>query len=500
MRQHKKKIPFLFILLSQWVFADISSQPNGEQEIKGVVLVSDEKLLLSADELQTVSGLQIRCVSIPTSLPKLQTYMCPYYVNQPLNEQQIQTIKNKIRSYFVENEDPFVLIYIPQQTIKKGVLQLIVKHTALDRISVEGNKYFSDGLYKNYLGAHLGEPIDATEVSSGISFINQNPFRNAVAIYSPGAQPGTTDLTVSVKEAFLVRVYVGADNMGIPTIQRQRFFQGLNWAKAFGLDHIFSVQHTSSYNFHTFDAWTGDYQAFLPWKHMVRIYGGFSSLHTSTEPIPGLMGNNKGASGQASIRYILPFTTFSSPLIKQQFILGFDYKNTNNTIFFSALEGVFGDYANLSQFVLGYERSHLFPSIHSQFDLEIELFFSPGAMLPNESDVVYDSLRPGAVNHWLYAKAYVEYFQRLPKDFSCLFWIRAQMASENLLPSEQIGIGGYDTVRGYNQSQYTADNALLFSAKKEGQIRLKCSCSLTMDMDGITRPFPIYRKQTNCWE
>jgi hemolysin activation/secretion protein len=455
----RKQLKLFLLILPQLLFA----QEN--RLIKGVVLVSDEQFILNSDKLGDICGLSVRCVELPTSVPKLQTYMAPYYVDQPLNEEQIRIIKTQLRCYFEKYEDPFVMIYVPQQKIKCGVLQIVVKHSSLEQVCVEGNKYYSEGMYKRYLGAHVGARIEAPEISNGISFINRNPFRNAVAIYSPGTEQGTTDLTVAVKEAFPLRIYAGVDNTGIPTIERQRLFQGFNWGKAFGLDHVMSVQHTSSYDFHTFNAWTGEYQAFLPWKHLVRVYGGFSNIHIKTTPVPGSSGKNEGASEQASIRYVAPFTTFANANTHQQFIVGFDYKNTNNTILFSTLSGVVGGYINLSQFVIGYERVQTFSHFNSQIDLQLELFFSPGAMLPNETDFEYQTLRPGAVNHWLYAKAYLQYLQRLPRDFSALFWVRAQAASQNLLPSEQVGIGGFDTVRGYNQQQYTADDAVLFTAE-----------------------------------
>ena len=40
---------------------------------------------------------------------------------------------------------------------------------------------------------------------------------------------------------------------------------------------------------------------------------------------------------------------------------------------------------------------------------------------------------------------------------------RGQYASRNLLPSEQFGLGGYDTVRGYDEREVNVDNAACFN-------------------------------------
>lgn len=38
---------------------------------------------------------------------------------------------------------------------------------------------------------------------------------------------------------------------------------------------------------------------------------------------------------------------------------------------------------------------------------------------------------------------------------------RGQLASTNLLPSEQMGLGGYNSVRGYLERQVNVDNGLI---------------------------------------
>jgi hemolysin activation/secretion protein len=395
----------------------------------------------------------------------LDKYLCPYYRGQPLTEEQIQIIKRALYRYFEEHNDPFVHIHTPRQTMDKAVLQFVVTHSTLSNLTVEGNRYYSEGLYKNYIGLQSGRRIEPSKVEEGVSFINRSPFRNVTAFYSRGKENGTTDLTLIVEDRFPLRLYLGADNTGIATIQRQRLFQGASWGKVFGLDHIATVQHTSSYDFKTFNAWTGDYQAFLPWKHLLRLYGGTSSIRVENTPLSLITANNKGTSGQASIRYSIPFSAWGRANVRQAFTVGFDYKNTNNTVLFSETYDVYGKYVNISEFMIGYQRVEPFASFNSQLSVDLELFYSPGEMLPNQSNKAFNALRPGAVNHWVYAKAYLEYLQRLPKGFSLLFWLRGQAASENLLPNEQIGIGGYDTVRGYDERQYNSDDALLFTGE-----------------------------------
>lgn len=73
----------------------------------------------------------------------------------------------------------------------------------------------------------------------------------------------------------------------------------------------------------------------------------------------------------------------------------------------------------------------------------------------------YNALRPGAKNHWVIGRASFKYLQSLPARFGILLHGRGQISSQNLLPSEQVGLGGFDTVRGYTERQLNYDSALL---------------------------------------
>lgn len=53
-----------------------------------------------------------------------------------------------------------------------------------------------------------------------------------------------------------------------------------------------------------------------------------------------------------------------------------------------------------------------------------------------------------------------QWVQSLGKDFIGLARIATQLTPDSLLPLEQFSIGGVDTVRGYRQNQFVADNGI----------------------------------------
>jgi hemolysin activation/secretion protein len=291
-----------------------------------------------------------------------------------------------------------------------------------------------------------------------LEFINRNPFRRVDLVYSPGKEKNTTDIELLVEDRRPYRFFTGTDNTGVETTGRGRYLAGFNAAKIGSLDHFLTYQYTSSYDFSQFQANTLQYIAYLPWRHVLTVYGGNSTVHADL-PFPTMQ--NHGHSYQASARYVIPLGAYSS--FAHECGFGFDFKRTNNTITFSEVFPIVGPNVNLSQFTVRYSGN--IAKSRFRFDFDGELFFSPGPMLGDETDRSYATLRPAAKNHWIYGKAYAKYFQKLPHQFSLYLLGRGQLSSQNLLPSEQVGLGGFDTVRGYDERQLNYDSGAIINAE-----------------------------------
>ena len=85
--------------------------------------------------------------------------------------------------------------------------------------------------------------------------------------------------------------------------------------------------------------------------------------------------------------------------------------------------------------------------------------------LGEQSDSDYKDVRFQAKSSYLYGRLTFAPMIRLPKDFSFTMTYRGQVSSQNLLPSEQAGLGGYDSVRGYKEREVNVDNAFLVSSE-----------------------------------
>lgn len=428
---------------------------------KGLVLVEKRSDMLSQSALENVEGLEVIGLDVPGGEGRLNRKLKPLYLNRSLTAPDVEDIQDSIREYFQTYHRPFVIVEIPEQEVTSGVLQIVVFESKLGKVAVHGNKWSDDKRLESYLHLDPGQMINQQRLLEDLDFINRNPFRRADIIYAPGEEEGTTDVILDVDERRSYRFYAGAENTGVPSTDRQRWFAGFNWGNAFGLDHIFAYQYTASYDVDKFQAHTVQYIAPLSWHHILDVFGGVSWVHPDLEDPSS---DSRGFSGQASGRYIIPF--FLGMYLRQELIFGFDYKRTNNTVEFTDDLPGFGKNVNLTQFVFVY--AGIFERNSYRLDFEGGLYWSPGRWLSDQSNDDFDSLRNDAKNHWVYFLGSISYLQRLQKSFSLYLLAEGQLSSQNLLPSEQFGLGGYDTVRGYNQREVSTEYGLLLS----GELRL----------------------------
>ena len=243
-----------------------------------------------------------------------------------------------------------------------------------------------------------------------------------------------------------------------------RFSTGLTVGDVWtGLDQQFNYQFLMSGSNAQLLSNSGSYVIGLPWQHNLNVFGTYSKAN----PDANGSFDQSGYFWQVSMRYNIPLPTLSlleGLDYRHQTYVGYDYKASNTDIFFlgqaisPTYNGLVGLY-NISQFVLGYSLNLVDPLGSTAF--ETVLFGSPGGMGSNNNNASFQNIDGGADAQYIYGKFSLNRLFRLPGDASILLSGQIQQADSNLMPSESFGIGGYDTVRGYDQRAANGDNAYL---------------------------------------
>ncbi len=379
------------------------------------------------------------------------------FMGQELTPLQITEIKKKTVIFYRDIGRPVVLVNVPEQDITGGVLSLEVLESRADKITISGGKWFSKKSYDQAIRLKKGDTIRSNVLTQDIAWINRNPFRHADVVFSPSECEGRTDIEVLVKDQAPLRLFAGADNTGFSSTQYDRVFTGCNVGNVLGLGSLFSYQFSSSPDFRQFIGHSAHYTAFLPWRHIFIIYGGYASVHPHLPP--DIVHESRGRSGQVSLRYEIPTAPGAGQL--HTFRLGADFKRTDNNILLGGTT-ILQTSMNLFQFASGYGVTIDTPKHNMLF--ESEFFFSPGQLFPHMNETLYGDFRTHAQSLYAYGRFMVRHTWPI-RSTSLVLKLQTQLAAASLPASETASLGGWDSVRGYHEREVQADNAGILSVE-----------------------------------
>jgi hemolysin activation/secretion protein len=144
-------------------------------------------------------------------------------------------------------------------------------------------------------------------------------------------------------------------------------------------------------------------------------------------------------------------------------VVGYDFKETNNNILADGTS-IFQAYADINQFMLGYEYG--FRSSEMRVALVIEAYGNPGGITHGNHNRFYEPLRPHAKAEYGYLKLAQSWAGKFRWGWLS-YDLTGQAATGPLLPSEQMTMTGYGAVRGFEERILNLDNAAILNLSAE---------------------------------
>jgi hemolysin activation/secretion protein len=316
----------------------------------------------------------------------------------------------------------------------------------------DGVKWFHDQYIKSSVRLRPAESLDSVALSKDLDWLNNNPFRQVDVVFKPGQSLGTTDVELDVNDRLPFRPYVGYEDSGTRFTGPDRFITGFNWGNALFLDHQLNYQYAADVDFDLLSAHSMNYIAPLPWRHTLMLFGAYVDAKANFDS-GGVVGTTAdGVSWQISGRYSIPIPDFKK--YRSQAALGFDFKRSNNNLLAGGTPVITSD-TDVDQFVLSY--SGALPDRYGNTSAGLEVYYSPSGLSEFNHSSDFNALRTGANSHYFYGRLNVARITRLPWNFSWLVSAWGQYSTERLLPSEELALGGYNTVRGYDERVLLGD-------------------------------------------
>ncbi len=139
-----------------------------------------------------------------------------------------------------------VSVTLPQQHLSNGTVRIKVIEGKLSDITVRGNRFFSSNSVRSALPSLKTDVILNTKwFQPELDRANQNLDRQIYPVLSPGVDPGTTDLELTVKDRLPLHGHFEINDKGNPETPTLRVDSALQYDNLWQLDHQIGL----GYNF-----------------------------------------------------------------------------------------------------------------------------------------------------------------------------------------------------------------------------------------------------------
>jgi hemolysin activation/secretion protein len=357
--------------------------------------------------------------------------------------------------YFRQKGRPVVSVSVPEQDISNGVVQLLVIEGRVGQVKVEGNRWFSVDQIRQKVRLQPGDVIYADRLLEDIRFINSNPFRYVRPVLSPGKELGQTDLTLLTRDRFPASFYIGYEDTGSRLTGLGRYLTGFNIGNAFGKEHEIGYQYATNDHFTNIGIHSAYWRIPLANRHKLSLFGSYADYdarHNETDVA--------GRSWQLSGRYVVPLR--STRRYHHEIQGGLDYKRTDTSLHYVGVN-TYDSAVDVMQFVLQYGGNMEDKIGRTSFTAAS--YYSPGMFAAKQSKFNYHAARGGADPEYAYFNLNLERVWDLPAGALLVNRLTGQWASHRLIGSEQLGLGGYASVRGFDEREVNADQGVILTVE-----------------------------------
>ena len=354
----------------------------------------------------------------------------------------------KIEAKYKQQSLLSTAVYIPKQDISpsEGIVEIAVSEGTMGGLKVEGNKWFSLDFIKRYFHIKKNELLNFKKLTRDILRLNQNPDLEVKTLISPGEAPGSSDITLRVKDKFPWHAGAGVDNQGTRLTGKYRTSVYARSSNVTGYgDSIFANTLFTAGSFGESVSYTipidtyGTKLSFDYTYFQMKLGKEFSSFN--------ITGNTQIYTPHISWEMALTenFTANINAGLQIKSIKRFEDGNTTSNDQLR-LPYIGYDITSVDSFGGGGQNS---------FSPQVVFGTSgfSGASSRNNSKAG----RPGTDGAFVKYEQSFSRFQRMPLESYLQIRSQFQLASRDLPSSEQLQLGGESSIRGYPEGDFLAD-------------------------------------------
>ncbi len=136
------------------------------------------------------------------------------YLSRKVSFQDLEAIASAIKSRYAARGYLTTIVYIPEQEITDGKIEIRVVEGRMGKVRVEGNKWFSGSLIEKYIHPPEGSFLNMHTLQKDLLRLNLNSDLRVKAVVSPGGELASSDVILKVDDQFPWHIGAGFDNQG----------------------------------------------------------------------------------------------------------------------------------------------------------------------------------------------------------------------------------------------------------------------------------------------
>ena len=217
----------------------------------------------------------------------------------------VRTVVAELQRAYRERGYVTVSVGLPQQKLTNAMVKVQVTEGRLADIHVTGNRYFSsNNIMRSLPSLRTNTVLNGLIFQAELNQANANQDRQIYPVIGPGLEPGTSDLTLKVKDQLPLHAKVELNNQNSPGTPDLRVNSSAVYNNLWQLGHSLGIQYGFS---------PESYKEGKQWEFfdapLVANYSAFYTLPLgNSEPIEDTIANNPGNFGydEATRKFNLP--------------------------------------------------------------------------------------------------------------------------------------------------------------------------------------------------
>lgn len=344
-----------------------------------------------------------------------------------------------------------VQVSLPEQDITKGEVRFRVTEARLGKVVVEGNQHFSAAnVRRSVPSLREGTTPNSRETGKNLQVAAENPAKQTTALLRGGDKEGEVDAVIKVTDEKPWKLSGTFDNTGSPQTGNYRLGLGFLHANLFDRDHMLTAQFITSPG-HWDDVKIFGLGYRIPLYSLgasIDVVAGYSDVNSGT--VQNLF-TVSGAGTIAALRFNQHLQRLTD--YEHKIVYGLDYRAYQNRV----VSGGTSIVPDITVHPISAYYAGIYRTGGSELNFYIYAAQNIGPHGNDADDATFKATRFDSKAAYRLYRYQAQYSRILPKEWQIRGVLNGQHSDDALIPGEQFGVGGAETVRGFLEREVAND-------------------------------------------